>query len=124
MTEPQTIRLGRHELELRLAPGARAALARVSAPLYIDMELYFSCLVGKRVNFLAARPAHTSLSADLNEHVHLGFRVMLTQTCVSSARDDDLQVETIPVPKPERYAPRWLSLRYDERQGWSGEFGV
>ena len=54
MQELRNVRLGAREVGVRLSAGAVAALTRQNEELYIEMELYFSCLVGKRVNFLPA----------------------------------------------------------------------
>lgn len=48
-----TIMLNGKAVRLTLTPAARAAQAQLDAPLYVELELYFSCLVKKFVHFRA-----------------------------------------------------------------------
>ncbi len=123
MQELRNVRLGAREVEVRLSAGAVAALTRQNEELYIEMELYFSCLVGKRVNFLPAARAGSVDPARLNDTVSLGFRAVMTRTCQVGDTDHQLESESFLTDRGNRYVPRWFSLDY--RNGaWSGEFSV
>ena len=123
MQEVRNIRLGSREVELRLNPRAASALTRQAQALYIEMELYFSCLVGKRVNFRNEARTGSVDPARLSDSVSLGFRASMTRTCQVGDAQHALEAESFLVERGERYVPRWLSLDY--RDGvWSGEFGV
>ncbi len=60
-------------VELRLSGRARAQLAREVGPLDIEMELYFSCLLRKRVRFLDAPHADVSARTPLTDKVSVSF---------------------------------------------------
>ena len=123
MQEVRNIRLGSREVELRLHPRAVTALARQAQGLYIEMELYFSCLVGKRVNFLKEARTGSVGPARLSDKVSLGFRASMTHTCQAGDQQHELRAESFLLERGERYTPRWLSLDYRDG-GWIGEFGV
>lgn len=118
---PARIRLGDRELELRLTPRARAALAALRAPLDIELELYFSCLLRKRVHFLAAPRRDVACRATLTDKVSVSFRPVMTRACAVQAVDVP-QLEYLPLARPGAFTPKWLAL--DHRAGrWLGEFG-
>lgn len=113
---------GRHVM-LNVTPEAEAALVAARSPLYIDMELYFSCLIGKRVNFLPAPPEDIVGQVRLTDRVSVGFRAFATETCQAGDQKHELKSKHIPLARAERYMPKWLKLDY--RKGvWSGEFGL
>lgn len=107
----------------QMTPAAHAAAARLTAPLVVEMELYFSCLVRKAVRFYIP-DAGTGIGeeAHLTEHLRLRFRAVTTQHCVLPAGASEPPVESMPVSRPHAFVPR--RLRLDYRHGvWSGEFG-
>lgn len=115
----QTLRLGHRDLEVRLSRAAQAALA--AGPLVVEMELYFSCLIRKRVLFPAA-PRADATCAQLDERVTVCFRPVMTRQCAVSGVQGSPELEAFPIRRPEAFLPKWLALDY--RHGnWSGEFG-
>ncbi|HEX19558.1 MAG TPA: hypothetical protein ENG78_01870, partial [Acidiferrobacteraceae bacterium] len=48
---PETLILAGHPLRINFSDAASKALALLSQSLEIEMELYFSCLIRKRVYF-------------------------------------------------------------------------
>ena len=123
MQEIRKVRLGSQQLELRLNNRAVMALREETDPLYIEMELYFSCLIGKRLNFLRQERPGSAGPSKLSETVSIGFRAMMTHTCQAGDAGHELQAGSFLADRGERYLPRWVSLDY--RDGvWSGEFGL
>ena len=123
MSEVRHIHLGSREVEVRLNPRSAAAITQQARDLYIEIELYFSCLIGKRVNFLPQRRDGSVDPVRLNDNVSLGFRASMQHTCQAGDAQHALEAESFLVERGERYMPRWVSLDY--RAGvWSGEFGV
>ncbi len=117
-----SIRLGNRDLALTISPRARSALARAKDSFYIEMELYFSCLLRKRVNFLGVQRAGAVATAPLSEHVRVYFRPVMTRSCAVSDSDDQPELEAFPLKRAEAFTPRWLTI--DFRAGkWSGDFG-
>lgn len=121
-THVRTLTLGSRPLQVRLSPRAAAALAGQREPLAIELELYFSCLLRKRVNFLSARREGVALHAPLSEQVDVSFRPVMTKHCTVGEVVDAPDIETFPLQRVEAFIPRWLELDHDGGS-WRGEFG-
>lgn len=116
----QTLKLGSREVHLDLTSAAVAQLARETQPLDIEMELYFSCLVRKRVHF--REQPHTDVAARtaLSERVAVSFRPVVGRPgAVCDVAEAPL--DAIKLARPEVFTPKWLRLDY--RGSWRGEFG-
>ena len=90
-------------------------------PVLAELELYFSCLVRKRVRFPATEArgypldsAHPKLA--LQFHPIVGHHCSLEEMGPEQAHDD------LALAKPDAFTPRWVSLDYRNGQ-WSGDFG-
>lgn len=118
-------RLFGRALRVRLSPAAHAAAAQLRAPLTIEMELYFSCLVRKAVYF-NSEASCTDLPAaartTLLPNLHLQFRPVTTAHCLVADVGDKPPVETMPVVKPQAFVPRWVNIDF-HRGRWIGEYG-
>ncbi len=112
---------GRRSLEVRLTPRARTALAALPTALDIELELYFSCLIRKRVNLQAAPHADAAAIGKLSEQVSVSFRPVMTRACAVNAVDHP-DLAAMPLVNAAAFTPRWLTL--DHVHGaWRGEFG-
>lgn len=114
--------LGERAVELRLSERARAQLAREAGPLDIEMELYFSCLLRKRVHFLVVPHANVAARASLNDNVSVSFRPVTTRACLIGEVIDEPEVETAALVRTAAFTPKWLALDYAQGK-WAGEFG-
>jgi len=116
------IKLGEREVELRLSPPAERALHARRVPLDIELELYFSCFLRKRVNFLEQAHDDAASRAQLTNKVSVSFRPVMTRAChvhdVTQAPD----LEPLPLVRTHSFTPKWLTLDY-AGGSWSGEFG-
>ena len=114
------VRLLGRDLRVELSSAAVRALAARTTPLHVEMELYFSCLIRKRVLF--DRPQRGG-AAWLGQDLSLGFRpVMSRGGCSVSDSDPEGLLVDLPTGEPQRFVPHWLKL--DCRRGrWQGEFG-
>ena len=119
---PARLRLGGRELELRLTPRASRALAARGEPLDIELELYFSCFIRKRVNFHARAPAGAVAQAALSDRVSVSFHPVMTRACRVAEVHGAPGLETFPILHPGPFTPRWLALDF-KRGAWRGEFG-
>jgi hypothetical protein len=122
MGSPSTrsITLAGRTLTVELSRAARAALARRTAPLVAEMELYFSCLIRKRVRF-PERAHPDALFASLDPMLTICFRPVMTRACAVSDVDDHPDLEAFPIQRVAAFVPRHLRLDY--RHGnWSGGF--
>jgi len=108
---------------------AERELKRRKSPLYIEMELYFSCLLRKQVR------VYEGVRQDIEQHIdddfmvkisdklRIGFRPVMTKSCsVSSCDGEKPPLSDFPIAKPQTYVPKWLKV--DFRKGeWCGDFG-
>ena len=116
------VRLGERDVQLRLSDRARAQLAREPAPLDIEMELYFSCLLRKRVYFRTAPHPDCAARANLTAQVSVSFRPVMTRGCSIGEAINEPAVEAVQLVRTTEFTPKWLALDY-ARGKWSGEFG-
>jgi hypothetical protein len=117
----QQLDLGGRPLELRLSPAARSRLAAGGAPLVAEMELYFSCLIRKRVRF-PATPHVDASCVRVGETLTVCFRPVMTRACAIETVEGSPELEAFPIQRRDAFLPKWLQI--DWRNGaWSGEFG-
>lgn len=116
------ITLGDRQLELRCTPRAAAALAATREPLDIELELYFSCLIRKRVHMRREARTDVAARARVNPQVTVSFRPVMTKACAVHDVAGAPDLESIPLVRGSAFTPKWVSL--DFRHGdWIGEFG-
>lgn len=99
---------------------ATKALGREEGPLYVELELYFSCLIRKRV--LVSRQANEEKTyLRLNDALYVTFSPVMTKSCEI---DDTLTPELIefPIQKRDAFLPKWLKIRFEKNE-FQGEFG-
>lgn len=114
-------RLRGQEVEIVWTRRAERALRRRTTPLFVEMQLYFSCVVKKRVLF-HEQPAHESIPVD--ERLAVCFRTVEASSCdpVEFARNFPEKRELLS-PGARRMHPTRLELDY-LRGGWAGRFTV
>lgn len=117
----KTVVVGERSLNLTISKRAQAQLDRRTSALFLELELYFSCLVRKRVyvrETIDACDAHT-----VSDKLQVRFRPVVTETCaMREVERDNPPVRDMPIVHPERYFPHWLTLDY-VRGEWLAEFG-
>lgn len=106
------------ELAVHLTPAARRALQVREAPLAVDLELFFSCLIRKRVRFPGIPGADAR--AALGGRLSLRFAPVMTRQCSVT---EEPELAAFPIADPAPFVPQWVRLDYRPRTGWSGEFG-
>jgi hypothetical protein len=109
-------------IEVDVSERAERELARRDSPLRLEMELYFSCLIRKRV--LVRETLASEFTASVGEHLQIGFRPVMTQKCSVIDTDEDGRppLTDFPIERPDRYIPHWLRVDY-RRDQWQAEFG-
>ena len=112
--------LNQHQLVIKLTQRADQALAELPHTLTIEMQLYFSCMVKKRVLF------HTqavSFETDqVTPQLNIAYRSVQSDTCSPeefAAQYPQKQVLDNPVTKNR--APSELSVDYIDNK-WEGDF--
>lgn len=107
---------------VRIDTTARAAreIAQRTRPLRVEMELYFSCMIGKTLRFDEATQGSDFVPAGPN--LEIGFRAVQTQACHVTTDVPKPGRVGFPIKDAKRFVPKWLAL--DFRDGrWEGEFG-
>ncbi len=110
---------------VELSPAARRALEARSTPLYVEMELFFSCLIRKRLRWDRPPPGG-ALVLPSSGHPQLAawFHPVMAQHCAlpADAALEDLPLVDFPHSRRDTFRPHWL--RIDYRGGaFSGDFG-
>jgi hypothetical protein len=118
---PQIVRIDAQSLSLAVSPAAQRALSQRGRPLFLELELYFSCLVRKRVHVREDVAADEYLP--LTDRLYIRFRPVVTQTCaMREVETGNPPLLDMPMVHAERFFPHWLTLDY--RSGrWLAEFG-
>ena len=105
-------------LKITLSAKADKVLKTLTEPLVVEMELYFSCLIRKQVNFIQQSDA----AYPVTEHLSILFRPVMTEACEINEINKKPSLVEFPMEKVKAYTPRWLKLDYINNQ-WRGEFG-
>lgn len=112
-------------VRVTLSAAAATAMAALTEPLLVEAELYFSCLIRKR---LLIRPMAECSEIDgepvtIDEGLLLRFRPVVTQHCSIGDLDGaSPPLATMPVKNHRAFVPHWVNIDYRKGQ-WSGEFG-
>jgi hypothetical protein len=117
----QVVTVRGRSLKLTISKQAQALLDKRTEPLFLELELYFSCLIRKRVHVREAVDGEDVVA--LSEKLKVRFRPVVTRTCaMRDVERDNPPVMDMPIVKPERFFPHWLTL--DHRGGkWRAEVG-
>ena len=115
------IMLANKPLKLHLSQAAQQALDSRSAPLYAEMELYFSCLIRFKVRFYE-QASHTE-GVSVSDKLIVNFRPVMTETCGKHYEGDEPPLTDFPIVKPDVFVPKWLQIDFQHGQ-WQGEFGL
>ena len=101
---------------ISLTASAERALAARTMTLIVDMELYFSCLIRKRVLFRDG--ASTSAAEQLSLH----FSPVVARQCRIDGADAAQDLVPLASARRAAFVPAWLRLDFAGGQ-WRGEFG-
>lgn len=103
------------------SPRAEAALRARTAPLIVELELYFSCLVKKFVHVREHAAGHALAWVD--DRLALYFRPLTSTTCAPQVaerlgRQPEMEIDT---PATRRMAPKRVALDFCDGH-WTGAF--
>ena len=108
-------------IRVEWTPRAQREMDRRTHPLYVEMELYFSCMVKKYIHFLE-RPRNEA-SVYLNEKFAVYFRPVTSTECSMDLAADlgrqpeiELHNETV-----ARMLPKRIYVDFKNRR-WIGEY--
>ncbi len=106
-------------VEIDWSSAAQRVLERRNQPLRVEMELYFSCLLRKRVRFEEQVRSRSFVAA--GTYLEVAFRPVMTRTC-PMADYDEIPLEDFPIVNPSAFVPHWLRIDF-RGQAWHGTFG-
>ena len=116
----QTVRINQRDVEIKWTGRAERALQDGRQPLIVELQLYFSCVVQKRVVFHQRAEFDTVV---VNNRLEIVFRPIASAVCdprefaLSHPAGKDLSGGVA-----VRMIPRFVEIDY--RQGnWEGQFG-
>lgn len=107
-------------VDIMLTNAARSALSRRTSPIHVEMELYFSCLIRKRVRFYEQQQDKQAVA--LNDRLRIHFRPVMTEVCGKDYEGDAPPLTDFPIVNSKAYIPHWLRIDFRNDQ-WQGEFG-
>jgi len=113
------------KIQIEISKHAERQLNDRKTPLYVEMELYFSCLLRKeiRIRETLREKLDEEFSTQISELLHISFRPVMTKSCsVSSCAGDKPPLSDFPIQKPQSYIPKWLKLDFKKGE-WCGDFG-
>ena len=121
----QNIEMLGKQIQLEISKPAERQLNNRRSPLFVEMELYFSCLLRKeiRIRETLREKLDEEFSVQFSEFLHISFRPVMTKSCsVSSCAGDKPPLSDFPIQKPQSYIPKWLKLDFKKGE-WCGDFG-
>lgn len=121
----QNVEMLGKQIQVEISAHAERQLNNRKAPLFVEMELYFSCLLRKeiRIRETLREKLDEEFSVQLSEFLHISFRPVMTRSCsVSSCAGDKPPLSDFPIEKPQSYIPKWLKLDFKKGE-WCGDFG-
>jgi len=117
----ETIRFRDHDLIVEWTQRAQRALARRKQPLLVEMQLYFSCVIKKRVLF------HDTAGTDsvaVNDRLSVAFHPVESQSC-----DPEEFARNFPVKRQfdttaaANMRPKKLLVDF-KHGNWTGEYRI
>ena len=115
----QSARINQREVEVCWTPRAEAALRTGRQPLIVELQLYFSCVIQKRVLFHRSTEFDTTV---VNDRLELAFRPIGSAVCdprefaLNHPEGSDLS-QGIAL----RMVPRRVEIDF-RRGAWTGQF--
>lgn len=107
------------EVAVSISHTAITALSKRDSLLVAEMELYFSCLIRKKVRF---RESPDGELVKVTDQLSARFLPVMTEVCGIDYDGDEPPLTDFPIKKPESFVPRWLKIDFKNGE-WAGEFG-
>jgi len=108
---------------------------RLNDILLIEIQIYFSCLLGKRLAFYSDtemngvwridKKLFSSMINDaeqLTENIYVRFNTVMTKACPISDYVGPPPVTDFIISNQKPYVPSWLRIDFNKDE-WSGEYG-
>ena len=107
-------------VRVKWSASAEKEMCNRRSPVLAEMELYFSCLIRKRVLFHEVGGGASYVA--INENLQITFRPVMTKSCGTLDGTGKPPLDDMPVTNPAAFVPSWLTIDFKRGQ-WQGEFG-
>ena len=121
----QIVEMMGKKIQVEISKHAERQLSDRKKPLFVEMELYFSCLLRKeiRIRESVREKLDEDFSVQLSDILHISFRPVMTKSCsVASCEGKKPPLSDFPIKKTQSYVPKWLKLDFKKGE-WCGDFG-
>lgn len=117
----QNVVLRNHTVEVQWTRRAERELSKRDQPLIVELQLYFSCTIKKRVLFHEALEVNTTR---VNDHLSIVFRPVEANSCdpVEFAKNYPVKQEYQSAGAIKMH-PKSLLIDY-KNDNWVGEFSI
>lgn len=115
-----TVEILNKTVHVEWSDAAESAMTSRMDPLTVEMELYFSCMIRKKVRF--NNQAHSREFSPVNQHLAVAFRPVMTKACRVDADYEEAPLTDFEIKNPAAFVPHWLKIDFC-RGEWEGEFG-
>ena len=122
-------------VDIKLSDLANRQSINIYSILLIEIQIYFSCLLGKRLAFYTDQPLDGAWQVDtdefssmlkdaqpLTDKVYVRFNTVMTRSCPTSDYAGPPPVTDFEIKNQKPYVPDWLMIDFQSNV-WSGEFG-
>ena len=122
-------------IDIKLSNAARKQSKELKSVLVIEIQIYFSCLLGKRLAFYSEHEIEGAwqLSADelaevlknsqqLTDKTYVRFNTVMTKSCPVGDYIGPPPVTDFAIANQKPYVPNWLNIDYKNGQ-WAGQYG-
>lgn len=126
------------EMQIALTPTAEQKSKDLPSTLVVEIQIYFSCLLGKRLAFYAdasAEKIHSAypVNADtfagilddsqaLTDNINIRFNTVMTKSCPVSDHAGPPPVTDFKIANQKPYVPSWLTIDF-KNDTWTGTYG-
>ncbi|MCK4709265.1 MAG: hypothetical protein KAU21_11660 [Gammaproteobacteria bacterium] len=114
------ITIDNRSVKIHLSKAAEKALSQRTTPLFVEMELYFSCLIRKQVLFHDTQRQENSVAVD--DNLSVSFHPVMTASCMIKDAEPEPVKSDFEMQRRDCFVPKWLNLDF-KKDSWIGEFG-
>jgi len=122
-------------VDIDLSETAIRQSKKLGSSLLIEIQVYFSCMLGKRLAFYADQPIEGTWQVEpdefaelletaqlLTDNVYVRFNPVMTKSCSASDYVGPPPVTDFDIRNKKPYVPCWLDIDFEDGM-WSGEYG-
>jgi len=122
-------------IDIKLSDTANEQQSKLNSVLLIEIQIYFSCLLGKRLAFYSEQALEGAWqltpvefknaiesAQKLTNSIFVRFNTVMTKSCPVGDYIGPPPVTDFSIANQKPYVPNWLDIDYKNGQ-WSGQYG-